>query len=325
LQSFPISYQFFGGSLNARYRLAGDAVPPRLSFLIGQEIRKLEGRSKLKKPLLETTPIELSPPATLRPPRTKPSVFALTRKFGELVPGKEVRGCRVELDNLGTDKPIAAQLIKANHLLSWGARLYVGEGSKVLKTEVFSFDAALRQVAPHCAANVEIAEHFDAMLREAEKKLVGWVPDASTLQAIWSGRSINPVGPELVVDKLSALVNEHFPVERYSRYFIPRAVSSQIVPDRGLRVRLAAALVLTAYCAALINEDTRWAETNSESRFFLPEWPKRSARIGKKVHVSSPADQLAKLIRARSGAAVFSVRDASSAASFRRVATSRSA
>ena len=327
LQSFPISYQFFGGSLNARYRLAGDAVPPRLSYLIGQEIRRLEGYSELKKPLVVTKPIELSPPASLRPPRTTPTVFAIKRKFGELVPGKEVRGCRVEFDNSGSDKPIAAQWINANHLLSWKSRLYVGEGSKFLKTETFSLDAALDEVAPHCAANAEIAKHFDAMLRDAEKRLTGWVPDASTLQAAWSGRCADLVGPEQVVDKLSEIVDRHFPAQRYSRCFIPRAGRSHIVSDRGLRVRLAAALVLTAYCAALVNEDTRWVEANTENRFISPEWPKRRTRGGKKVHIINPADQLARLVRPRSGASVFSVKGESafSGAFVRRAATTRSA
>lgn len=323
LQSFPTSYQFFGGSLNARYRLAGDAVPPRLAYLIGQEIRRLEAFPELKQPLVATQPIELSPPASLRPPRSKPTVFPINRRFGELVPGKEVRGSRVELDNSGADKPAVAQLMKANHILSWKSRLYVGEGSKLLKTETFTFEAALEEVAAHCARNVEIAKHFDAMLRDAEKRLAGWVPDASTLQASWSGRCANIVGPEQIVDRLSQIVDKHFPSERYSRYFVPRAGVSRIVPDRGLRVRLAAALVIAAYCAALINEDTRWAETNAEIRFISPEWPKRRTRVGKKVQIHSPADQLARLIRAQSGASVFAVQDASSAVFARRVATTR--
>ena len=38
LQSFPINYQFYGNSLNIRYRLVGDAVPPKLSYEIGKQI-----------------------------------------------------------------------------------------------------------------------------------------------------------------------------------------------------------------------------------------------------------------------------------------------
>jgi DNA (cytosine-5)-methyltransferase 1 len=38
LQGFPITYQFWAGSLNARYRLAGDAVPPPLSYAIARGI-----------------------------------------------------------------------------------------------------------------------------------------------------------------------------------------------------------------------------------------------------------------------------------------------
>src|SRR5262249_2017367 len=90
LQSFPISYQFFGGSLNTRYRLAGDAVPPRLCYLIGTEICRLEGRRRLTARVV-TRPIELSPQVSLKPGRTKSTTFPITRKFAELIPGKEVR------------------------------------------------------------------------------------------------------------------------------------------------------------------------------------------------------------------------------------------
>lgn len=326
LQSFPVSYQFFGGSLNARYRLAGDAVPPRLSYLIGQEIRRLEGHKELKGPLLTTRPSELSPPASLKPPRVKPTLFPMNRRFGELVPGKEVRGCRVELDNSGINEPMRAQLAKGDHVLLWKARLYIGEGRANLKTETFAVQAALEEVASYCAVNLEVAKRFEAMLRESEKRLAGRMPDASTLQASWTGRCAGTLGPEQIVDELSALVDKHFPAQKYANTFMPLAGKSRIVPDRGLRVRLAAALVLTAYCAALINEDTRWVEVNSHSRFVSPEWPTGGrTRAAKKVHLCSPADQLSRLVRSRASESAFHVSHASSEVFPSKAAAARSA
>src|SRR5262249_14121854 len=53
MQTFPLTYQFFGGNLNSRYRLVGDAVPPRLAFLIGRDICRKEGHRTRESPLVK--------------------------------------------------------------------------------------------------------------------------------------------------------------------------------------------------------------------------------------------------------------------------------
>ena len=102
LQTFPTTYQFFGNSIGARYRIVGDAVPPRLTYLIGKEIRQLENsQDAVIGPIDFSQPLELAPPVVEKPRKRPNAPMQWTRKFAELVPGKKVRGCRVELDNQG--------------------------------------------------------------------------------------------------------------------------------------------------------------------------------------------------------------------------------
>jgi DNA (cytosine-5)-methyltransferase 1 len=44
LMSFPIDYRFYGSSLGTKYRMVGNAVPPKLSFAFAKAIMKKEGK-----------------------------------------------------------------------------------------------------------------------------------------------------------------------------------------------------------------------------------------------------------------------------------------
>jgi DNA (cytosine-5)-methyltransferase 1 len=43
IMSFPIDYQFYGDSVLTKYRLVGNAVPPKLSFAFAKKILEIEG------------------------------------------------------------------------------------------------------------------------------------------------------------------------------------------------------------------------------------------------------------------------------------------
>jgi len=45
LMSFPIDYRFYGNSLGAKYRMVGNAVPPKLSFALAKAILKAENHA----------------------------------------------------------------------------------------------------------------------------------------------------------------------------------------------------------------------------------------------------------------------------------------
>lgn len=80
--------------------------------------------------------------------------------------------------------------------------------------------------------------------------------DASTLQAIWCGKIQGDIKPENIVDKLSALVEKYFPKEACRDQFIRPTVLSELLPRKGLRVRLAIAALLTAHCCYGLNSRT---------------------------------------------------------------------
>ena len=202
----------------------------------------------------------------------------MNRKFRALVPGKDVRGCRVELDNLGSN-PMTAQLLpeKCRHIVEWTARLHVGEGKRNMKSRVFSLRDALHEISGYCRT-MESYQEIISFLEAIVGDLHGELCDASTLQAVWVGRIYDVAGPEDVAEKLSALIDTHFPKPEFHDERVPRSGRFDLIPAKGLRIRLAAALVGTAYACELINRDSSWARKNPTKRFMGEGWPSPSNR-----------------------------------------------
>lgn len=279
LQTFPTTYQFFGNSIGARYRIVGDAVPPRLTYLIGKEIRRIEdSRDAVTAPIIWPQPLELSPPVVEKPRKRPDTPMQWTRKFAELVPGKEVRGCRVELDNQG-ESPASAGGAYAHedHKIEWVARLYVGEGRKTLRWSTFSFDEALSIVAPACV-DKNFYNLIERLLVRAENELPSILCDATTLQAVWTNRSSVALGPEDIVDRLSEMVDDILPKVEFANTFIRTSMDGDFLPNKGLRVRLATGLVVTAFASECINSAYRWLAENSDRRFIPDDWEQRKTR-----------------------------------------------
>jgi hypothetical protein len=145
-----------------------------------------------------------------------------------MVPGKEVRGCRVDFDNLGEAPRQAVMLPPAcRNLVEWAARLHVGEGKRTMRQRAFSLAEAVWELAGHCLAGGEPArQRVHRLLDDAYRELGGNVPDATTLQAAWAGRTANVTGPDGVADTLAVLVDRHFPPENSPTCECPRAAAS---------------------------------------------------------------------------------------------------
>lgn len=250
LQSFPITYQFHGAGLSARYRLVGDAVPPLLSFAVAAEIVRQE-TGTYPAPVLRTGVGRLAPAARTDFRRArKKQVFPPTRRFTALVPGKEVRGCRAEFDNQGGALTTDGVL---GFVPKWQARLYTGEGKATLRVYPVALEQALAELA--IASDLRPLVTQDALLKFVDAlhdEFRDRVPDASVLQARWSGRASGP-GPDELVARMREVVDAHFPVARFAKTHLP---SSHIVTDRrsrGLRLRIAAGLVAAAFVAERVN------------------------------------------------------------------------
>jgi hypothetical protein len=77
---------------------------------------------------------------------------------------------------------------------------------------------------------------------------------------------------------------------------VPPSGRFAIVPHRGLRVRIAAGLAVTALACEIINADGRWAAKEPSRRHFPDAWPRPDGAV---PVVSHPADLLEDTLRAR--------------------------
>jgi hypothetical protein len=172
------------------------------------------------------------------------------------VPGKEVRGSRVELTNFG-ESPWQTSYQKKDleYLVEWCCRLCVGEGKTNLRQKIISVEEC-EELVRSLMSDKENNKKINEMLQIITSPKTFRKADAPTLQAIWCGKMQGDTNPENIVDKLSALVEKYLPKEAYSDQFIRPTVLHEFLPRKGLRVRLAIAALLTAHCCYGLNSRT---------------------------------------------------------------------
>lgn len=242
LQSFPLTYQFFG-SPSARYRLVGDAVPPLLGFAIGKLIRQEAGHPPLANPLGASKAIRQAPPLPPLPTRTaRKAQNRPDRKFARMLPGKEVRGCRAELDNRGTPT-------SPGEVVRWRAMLHVGEGRLRREMEV---DTPVAMTAlTSFSDDPEFAQGVIELLSDVDAFLDGFSVDGVALQAAWVDAH-DTDGPDHLVARLNSIVDNRLPRSRWSD--VRRNASAlPVLKPTGIRVRVAIGLALAARVAELAN------------------------------------------------------------------------
>lgn len=267
LQGYPITYQFFGPSLNARYKIVGNSVPPLFTYYIGREIQEAEERPFPNSPKVCRTPYKLSEPILKQQVRRRPN-YSITRKFAELVPGKEVRGCRVELTNMG-DSPGTTNYghKKVKHVVEWRCRLSIGEGKANLR-QAFLSENECRNLVEQLKADRKTVNLMTAVNSKFEQNVVPILTDATTLQAAWAQKLSNAVHPEEVVDRISDVVDSIFPPENYRDILLSPDHMLDFLPRKGLRIRLAIAALLTARCCSYLNQGVY---PSSAAEQFVPE------------------------------------------------------
>lgn len=167
-QSFPITYQFFGKSFGSKYRQAGDAVPPKLSFALAREIARKEGL-QVDEPAVRKTVESLANAIPLEKLRRKRKPN-FKRKANFLMPSKEVRGTRCELFVESFD----ANLVEVGgHSLGspiWQADLVLGEGAG--NTERFLIDEKMQiSISKSLAADPRVAEQASSILADWSEQL----------------------------------------------------------------------------------------------------------------------------------------------------------
>lgn len=93
IQTFPIQFHFYGNSIGARYKQAGNAVPPILSYQIAKSISKLDHITIPEKPFVFIAP----PPEAAALPKEKLFISDNSKDRIVQFPNKLVRGFRVEI------------------------------------------------------------------------------------------------------------------------------------------------------------------------------------------------------------------------------------
>jgi DNA (cytosine-5)-methyltransferase 1 len=244
LQTFPITYHFAGRTIGSRYHQAGDAVPPMFSFAIAKAILAHEGRVVPGAPLLGTPQTVPAPAApAIRRSRSE-TVLPWNKRFARIVPGKEIRGCRVEFNNLNLASPS-----NDSNAITWQATLHVGELKGNVRKAAVTVEDALWELAGLViwhgrAGHQGVWAFLDRLEREfSELHMTGHL-----LQEIYTRRTPGE-GPRALTDRLSACVNAHFPASTFAKKKVSRSGRIPIVPGGGLLVRLAAAMAGAAVLA----------------------------------------------------------------------------
>jgi DNA (cytosine-5)-methyltransferase 1 len=108
LQSFPITYQFYGNSHSQKVKMIGNAVPPLFAYLVGLAAQGLDA---------EGGPMDGDPPAPLvlptdlpdvTPPHAIGTAYPARRRFRAALPGLRFKsGMRFQLANSFADGSVA--------------------------------------------------------------------------------------------------------------------------------------------------------------------------------------------------------------------------
>jgi len=280
LQSFPITYQFWGGSATAQYMLVGNAVPPLVSQALARAILEAEGMRVPKAP-------HLALEVTERPPRVdysqkirkKLRALPLDRRFRDHIPGSRIGGIRVDFDNMGEEPAVRPVLehfcggvgSDERHLVRWVARLYAGSGKEV-QSRVVELDDALWELAGIAEIPGEIGK-VKSFVKEVASRWPSVLPDATTLQGVWCERTEKVgTGPGTVVKLVAEAVDKHFPTRKFSDRRIRPSGRIPIVPRSGMQVRSAAYLSGAALAAEIINGSDHWLKSNWEKQYRPEEW-----------------------------------------------------
>lgn len=231
LQTFPLCFQFFGPTANSRYRQVGNAVPPLLAFRIGCDISRKMGVSVDRPRPFEGSAIAPPPIVTSKRSARSSKPMPATKSYKRLVPGKEVRGTRAQLENR----------FDGNEA-SWAAVLYVGEGKANMKTTTLHSEE-LRKV-------LEEKERHDSRVSGLTKSLSSgarrWLDDhsgltAARLQQNYINRATSEETPDKMAEWIRDSIDDVLPKEIFADSKVSIASLMPGAPARGIRIRVVAA------------------------------------------------------------------------------------
>jgi DNA (cytosine-5)-methyltransferase 1 len=308
VQGFPITYQFWGGSLREKDRLVGNAVPPPLARAVAHSILQTEGRRPPAKPVLRM-PVILAPPC---PPVRKLRHLRVPayRRFRGVVPLHEwTHDRRVELDNEpGIRRPAPADGRPGN--VVWRARLYLGYAReyKCYQPNLDDAITLLDRIEKTEANILSAGPALRSLVVTALRACLNGFPTASELQGRWTGRRQRGIGPDRVVSLVRKWVEGAFPGSVWASIEVPLSITRDILRPRckakgkdivrgqpmPLTVRsLAATMALTIACERLNRGTARLEELLHELLESQPAVRVDSGRPRRAPEVPTQSIQLA--------------------------------
>lgn len=273
LQGFAITYQFWASNVADKQTLVGNAVPPPVARALALAIREDMNLPYNGQPSFYL-PAELPPPLHNGKQKHKYR-FSELRRYQHFVPGMPAY-CRVELDNQG--QPCRNPQSVGKHLIGWRVVLYLGYSREYACFEL-DLNTAI-EVAIAVLKSKPVLDPQSVINRIITKSIArfeGKVTDATTLQAIWTGRIALPNGPDWILSSAQKICEEMFPqsnlksgieAREFASLLKGRLVSGGKEHERGdwknqaVDAYTACSAVSLAVATKFANQGVDWARTH---------------------------------------------------------------
>jgi DNA (cytosine-5)-methyltransferase 1 len=198
IQSFPISYQFFGSSYQGKLKMIGNAIPPLLTFYIAQSMLETPVGQVLKPTDVKDRLVLGEETAPSFTPDNEGATFSWSRSFWFAIKGLRFgSGVRFELKNKSD---------KEQETTDWAIHFHYGT-SKNIKEKVL--DLALLKKALR-VGELEKDPFFVEQFRELRELVMA--VDKKDLQENWTraaAERTEEMSPIWLIDKLADATN-HF-------------------------------------------------------------------------------------------------------------------
>jgi len=175
IQGFPITYQFYGRTLNSKFKMIGNAVPPILTYYIFQsmlEVKADEVKIPMHSPYIHNKPPLKAYKSNLGLPKRK---YPSNRKFQFAVPNLRYgSGVRFELSN--NPKSISKE---------WSFKFFYGNSKNIKQV---SLDSDVKNsLSP--ILNTSRNEIFTECVESIVQKYESY--NSSKLQEVWTSTNNN--------------------------------------------------------------------------------------------------------------------------------------
>jgi DNA (cytosine-5)-methyltransferase 1 len=247
-QSFPLTYQFFGGSFGSKYRQAGDAVPPKMAYSIATQIATLEGLPHCQPLVKIDIPVlaNIIPADKLRR-RRKPN---FKRKASFLLPSKEVRGARCELFVREFTDEKANVLGHEFPCPQWAATFVLGEGAA--STVVFQLTQSTRlELLQQITGDRRIEQRVESALFEWDKRL-SYYSNGSEVYAHYVLDKLEK-SPLKLVEQAKEIAEKYLPAEQFHNTLVDCSEVFTHAAAHRVRVRILLG------CLMAISATEKWA------------------------------------------------------------------